>query len=208
MVTQITDMMRSQQPPRAVIEAFHRFKVVGEDALNDGMSESGDESDSDSDSDYVYDGSDDEGSDGSGGDDDNDEALYNYEHDMEGEFLHAPIRFDSLHCPPLDDLPLGARECNCIHLGLYNCCREDNFAFFGDIIDFDAILQEAEDTVDDILRSANNLNRKRLYKSVFHRMDFGVLGEHERRELPWCICAKIRQVYPDGDGIYMGFREV
>jgi hypothetical protein len=30
----------------------------------------------------------------------------------------------------------------------------------------------------------------------------------ERRQLPHCVCAKIRQIFPSAYGYYMGFEEI
>jgi hypothetical protein len=53
----------------------------------------------------------------------------------------------------------------------------------------------------------NRLNRKRLYRIIFHKVDPGTLGQRERLELPVCAVAKVRQLFPDESGFYMGFKE-
>ncbi len=58
-----------------------------------------------------------------------------------------------------------------------------------------------------VMRPPNNKRRKRLYKRVFNAMDFGELERGERRRLPHCVCAVIRQVYPDETGCYMEFKD-
>jgi hypothetical protein len=56
-------------------------------------------------------------------------------------------------------------------------------------------------------RRSNKDLRKALYKKVFRASDFGVLEPGERRRLPNCAVAKVRQIYPSDTGYYMGFKE-
>ena len=53
----------------------------------------------------------------------------------------------------------------------------------------------------------NNEMRKFWYKKIFICQDFGVLEKGERKRLPHCAVAKIRQIYPSESGLYMGFKE-
>ena len=67
-------------------------------------------------------------------------------------------------------------------------------------------LDDASKTINSTPRIASNLLRKRLYKLLYHAIDFGILEKNERRKLPNCV-AKIRQIYPSSSGDYMGFKE-
>ncbi len=62
---------------------------------------------------------------------------------------------------------------------------------------------EIEDGLDD-----NNKKRFALYY-WFAVNVFGVRGQHNRRELPRCVVAKIRELYPNPFGrLYRGFERV
>ena len=66
---------------------------------------------------------------------------------------------------------------------------------------------EALLTIDSVDRIPANKLRKRLYIKLFHATDFGILEKNERRKLPNCAVARVRQIYPSKTGDYMGFRE-
>ena len=87
-----------------------------------------------------------------------------------------------------------------------NCCRLDDFVFFGSI-DFVTLIAEAIDTVNDEGRIPNNILRKKLYRSLFLDTNFGILEKKERRKLPNCGVAKVRQIFPSTSGNYMGYKE-
>lgn len=46
----------------------------------------------------------------------------------------------------------------------------------------------------------NNLNRKHLYRECFYALDFGLVEPGERRRLPYCVEAKVRQCFPEEMG--------
>lgn len=81
-----------------------------------------------------------------------------------------------------------------------------NFNFF-ESLNFIGEHEEATITADSVDRISSNLLRKWLYKLLFHATDFGILEKKERRKLPNCAVARIRQIYPSNTGDYMGFRE-
>ena len=121
--------------------------------------------------------------------------------------LHAPQIFASLHCPPFDSINNTLHgECDCCDFGMEVCGRTDEFAFFS-ALNLVEEYNEAVVTVDSIDRIPANLLRKRLYKMLFHATDFGILERNERRKLPNCAVARIRQIYPSITGDYMGFKE-
>ena len=122
-------------------------------------------------------------------------------------YLHDPPLFDSLHCPPFNSIDITTHGvCNCGDFGMEVCGIEDEFQFFVSL-DFLNEYNEAFASVDSIDRIPSNLLRKRLYKLLFHATDFGILEKKERRKLPNCAVAKIRQIYPSPTGYYMGFKE-
>jgi hypothetical protein len=51
----------------------------------------------------------------------------------------------------------------------------------------------------------NNLKRKEFYKSYI-RMRYGYLGKGQRVEIPACVLAQVRKMYPDEKEEYMGFK--
>ena len=121
--------------------------------------------------------------------------------------LHAPPIFGSRHCPPLgsvEDTMHGI--CDCRDFGMNMCAKEDEFQFFA-TIDYVNEIMEATNSIESPDRIASNLLRKRLYKMLFHATDYGILEKKERRKLPNCAVAKIRQIYPSLSGDYMGFKE-
>ena len=81
-----------------------------------------------------------------------------------------------------------------------------NFSFF-QRIDFEEEYLSAINSVDNHDRLPSNLLRKRLYKHIFHETDIGLLEKHERRKLPNCSVAKVRQIYPNTNGENTGFKE-
>lgn len=74
-------------------------------------------------------------------------------------------------------------------------------------IDFEEQLLLAKDGVDIQSRIPNNEMRKFYYKKLFVCLDFGVLEKGERKRLPNCAVAKVRQIFSSDTGYYMGFRE-
>ena len=52
----------------------------------------------------------------------------------------------------------------------------------------------------------NNKMRRALYKT-FTYLKFGHLGRGNRIPIPSCVVRKIREMYPEPDGNYMGFHE-
>lgn len=121
--------------------------------------------------------------------------------------FHAPQIFASLHCPPFDSINNTLHgECDCCDFGMEVCGRTDEFVFFS-ASNLVEEYNQAVVTVDSIDRIPANLLRKRLYKMLFHATDFGILEKNERRKLPNCAVARIRQIYPSTTGDYMGFKE-
>jgi hypothetical protein len=74
-------------------------------------------------------------------------------------------------------------------------------------IKFDDLYALAVDGVDNERRRPNNEIRKYYYGKLFIALDFGRLEKGERRRLPNCGIAKIRQLHPSESGFYMGFKE-
>ena len=154
---------------------------------------SGEESDNNSE--------DDASSDGSLGDDMGIHQNLNMIH------LHDPPIFDSIHCPPFESIEITMHGvCDCSDFGMEICCKEDEFQFFS-AVEFSNEFDASLESINCCDRIAQNLLRKRLYKTLFHATDFGVLEKNERCKLPNCAVAKIRQIYPSPTGDYMGFKE-
>ena len=51
----------------------------------------------------------------------------------------------------------------------------------------------------------NNITRKETYK-WFIRMKYGYLGKGKRVEIPACFLARVREIYPDEEEDYIGFK--
>jgi hypothetical protein len=121
--------------------------------------------------------------------------------------LHDPIQHPHLHCPPFPNISNTSwGDCDCNDHGMDTCCSLDNYEFFSSLGLNDEFIN-ASNTVDNADRLSNNKLRKQLYFRLFHICDFGVLEERERRRLPNCPVAYIRQIYPSETGDYMGFKE-
>lgn len=161
-----------------------------------------------------YDTSDEEHDDKSSDDDDLEELNENA--GAAGGFigvhhLHPAVGFNSIHCPPLDHLPMERDAagtlylCDCPAFGVYPCIVQ-NWNTDGDPIEFQTILEEAVTSVDSDNRRPNNINRKLLYRKLFARLAFNDYGQG-RVQLPNCAVARVRQIYPSIDGNYMGFLE-
>jgi hypothetical protein len=122
--------------------------------------------------------------------------------------LHDPPVFNTRHCPPLESiLETVHSACDCTDFGMDVCGQTDDFQFFEAHFNFSDEHAEATLSADSEDRIHSNKLRKRMYKILFHATDFGILEKNERRKLPNCAVARIRQIYPSITGDYMGFRE-
>ena len=52
----------------------------------------------------------------------------------------------------------------------------------------------------------NSKMRRALYRAFIY-LKFGHLGKGNRIPIPSCVTKKIREMYPEADGNYMGFHE-
>ena len=123
--------------------------------------------------------------------------------------LHDPVDHDavSLHCPPFASIETTMYGvCDCNDYGMDVCGCTDEFYFFS-ALNLVGEYEEALLTIDSADRIPANKLRKRLYIKLFHATDFGILEKKERRKLPNCAVARVRQIYPSKTGDYMGFRE-
>ena len=121
--------------------------------------------------------------------------------------LHDPPIFASKHCPPFESIENTLYgECDCDDFGMEVCGQTDEFNFFA-VLSLGEEYNISLNSVNSLDRLASNLLRKRLYKLLFHATDFGILEKKERRKLPNCVFARIRQIYPSTSGDYMGYRE-
>ena len=128
-------------------------------------------------------------------------------HDNNPIRLHDPPVFTSLHCPPFQSIQNTIYgDCDCADFGMDVCCQTNEFQFFP-ALSLEEEFLTAKENVNDLDRVPCNLLRKRLYKLLFYACDFGILEKNERRKLPNCFVARIRQTYPSLTGLYMGFRE-
>lgn len=187
-----------------------------------GQPDSGDEADDDDNDDDDND-SDSPGS--SDSDDELDDGIDENEQ-QHGDVQHGYLRVhdavvhpNSFHCPPflnIDDLPRVAHTnyddcpCDCLEFGVADCFRDNSYDFFVDAaypINFATELDLAIGDMNDKAILPNNIRRKHMYKRVFMTLDFGVLEPGERRRLPNCAVAKVRQLFPSSSGLYMGFKE-
>ena len=86
---------------------------------------------------------------------------------------------------------------------LAQCLQEKNFEFLVNCsypIRFDELYVLAVEEIDNMHRRPNNEIRKYYYKKLFIALDFGALEKGERRRLPNCGVAKIRQLHPSETG--------
>lgn len=121
--------------------------------------------------------------------------------------LHPPPMFLTRHCPPFATIqPTLDGECDCNDFGMDSCGRTDDFQFFSEL-KLGEEYNISLNSVSSVERLPSNILRKRLYKMLFHATDFGLLEKNERRKLPNCVVARIRQIYPSSTGTYMGYRE-
>ena len=133
--------------------------------------------------------------------DDEDEFVDNL-HAGNTVSIHGVVGHESLHCPPFTEIEKTLYECcDCAEFGMGGCCRPDDFVFFGSI-DFETSMAEAVDKVNDEGRIPNNIQRKKLYRSLILDTNFGVLEKKERGKLPNCGVAKVRQIFPSTSANY------
>jgi hypothetical protein len=105
-------------------------------------------------------------------------------------------------------IPCGV--CDCDDFLIARCLQENNFQLLKDCfypVDFDKQMSLAESSIDQPRRKPNKDLRKFLHKKVFVALDFSALEKGERRKLPNCAVAKVRQIYPSDIGSYMGFKQ-
>ena len=129
--------------------------------------------------------------------------------------IHDPVVHQSHHCPPFDDMTQTfcgdiCGVCDCYDFNFARCLQETNYLLLKETvytIDFDEQLLLAKDGVDNLRRTPNNEMRKFYYKKLFVCLDFGALDKGERKRLPNCAAAKVRQIFPSNTGFYMGFKE-
>lgn len=129
--------------------------------------------------------------------------------------IHDRIDHHNIHCPPFNDMSTVFRGnphgiCDCDDFCFAMCVQDNNFEYLQTanyVIDFNEVLMKAVENVDSEERRSNSDLRKSLYKKIFCALDFGILEPGERRRLPNCAVAKVRQIYPSETGYYMGFKE-
>ena len=120
---------------------------------------------------------------------------------------HEPMVFNTIHCPPFESIVHTLfGECDCLEFGMEVCGQTDEFQFFSELDFVDRHIKALE-TADSLDRVSSNLIKKSIYISLFDAIDFGILEKKERRKLPNCVVARIRQIYPSKTGDYMGFKE-
>lgn len=61
-----------------------------------------------------------------------------------------------------------------------------------------------EQREEDILPS--NIKRKKAYQHMSKKIH-GTLGLGNRIQLPTCVTENIKRIYPDENGIYMGYKD-
>ena len=129
--------------------------------------------------------------------------------EFEGYFggltVHPPVVHNYKHCPPFpncDSTTMQDAPCDCYSYGEHyvTCCLEwgEN-----DPIDWNFWHRKA-DMEKSIERLPNSVMRKNLYQKLWRTCDLGDT-RGERIKLPNCGEAKVRQIYPQQDGKYMGF---
>lgn len=165
----------------------------------------------------MSDDSDDESENDDGGSDaeDDNDSIESAENHGDKVQLHDRIIHDHTHCPPFPDMSSTFRgalcgTCDCEDFSLAFCLQENNFEFLVNCaypIRFDELYLLAVEGIDNLHRRPNNEIRKYYYKKLFIALDFGALEKGERRKLPNCGVAKIRQLHPSESGYYMGFKE-
>ena len=110
------------------------------------------------------------------------------------------------NCPPYDASDITSNECSCANHGQLFCLVQPGGAAY----DFlEQKLTEADNRsgvflsggCNDPAREANHANRKVLYRHVAHLLDY-----RAREQIPACCKNRIRQIYPEKDGRYMGFK--
>lgn len=123
-------------------------------------------------------------------------------------YVHEPTDFASPHCPPFRTIETTMHGvCDCTNFGMIECGATDNFEVFTPHLNFADEYGDALSSINSPLRLPSNKLRRRLYSLLFCACDFGILEKSERRKLPNCAVAKIRQIFPSSDGYYMGFLE-
>ena len=56
-----------------------------------------------------------------------------------------------------------------------------------------------------VAKHDNDKKRYHLYKN-FTRIKFGTLGQYNRKQIPWCVEGRIKDLFPSEDGNYTYFQ--
>lgn len=125
--------------------------------------------------------------------------------------IHDPIANVKIpgRAPPFSDVDiLRVEECDCEFRGLPECILENNCDYFRHCpnpIFFDNELEKAQNNQFKEAIERNECQRFRLYGEVYRGMPAHLHVPTVRIQLPSCVMAKIRQLYPDDNGNYTGF---
>ena len=137
---------------------------------------------------------------GSGDDDDDGSSC------CKQETFDTPPPFETCHCPPLSSDDCFSARCDCLSKhGLIICCVNGSFGLEGKCATIlDQELKRAKDKgeQDNKRRNPNNKQRKRCYQIMAATLDYKT-----GRPLPACVVARVRRIWPDPNGQYMGYRE-
>lgn len=123
--------------------------------------------------------------------------------------LHNPVICNTHNCPPflsIQSVWVPGAVCDCVAGHDLPCCvQRNNFAFFKEEgLDFEDIFHTASSNVNNRHAESNDSLRHYLYRKCAQILDF---GQNERRRLPVCVEARIRQIYPEKNGLYTGYQE-
>ena len=207
MIEDLIERLKEMNIQKKFLDCINNF-VEERKAASDQSEAASDQSEADSDQSKADSDSDQSEADSDQSDSAHDEIVDNNANLSTILNVHEPMVYESIHCPPLDSVPMLG-ECNCTEFGLHPCLQESwvNGNAPREELNFDTLRITAINSANDNLRFPNNEQRKRLYKSVFCSLPFSYYEQGSRKELPQCAYGKIRQIYPNANGNYMGFLE-
>jgi hypothetical protein len=121
--------------------------------------------------------------------------------------LHDPPIYATVHCPPFAAIDKTLHgECDCNDFGMIGCAQTDDFQFYP-MMRLSEEYDLSSNSADSVDRLTSATLRRRLYQLLLHASDLGIVGEDERRTIPNCVVAGIRQIYPSATGGYTDYVE-
>lgn len=132
-----------------------------------------------------------------------------YEAQIENFQLHdEAVDIETIHVGPFDDIKKTWREgdaCDCYTYGVEGCVQQ--WVTPESPFNFNEQRAIARRTANASHRRPNNVMRHSLYSKLYKNFNYGSDYYGGRVELPICVTALARSIYPSRSGWYQGYQE-